>query len=438
MPSPQTAPSAILRQVSESVVEEAGRYQDAFLHAEPFKHVVVENFFEPSFARRLLEEFPSFDPKLAMNEHGGIGGKAVNTKIREISPVYQELYEAISSQPFLDLVSRLSGIPDLILDPKLFGGGTHDNRHGQELDAHVDFNYDEAQQLHRRLNLIVYLNEDWKTEWGGAIEIHSNPRDPATNRIRAYDPLFNRCVMFETNEYSWHGFPKINLPPDKRHLSRKSISIYLYTKDRPAQEIVPMHGTFYYQRPLPDYIQAGRVLTAEDVEELKKLLIRRDDWIAFYHKMELDKNREIAVKNHAVQDLMSRVHAPLTGYVLQTGSASGIYADGWVASHAEITIQPLAAVASILLRGWRPEKAPAGRVRLAVGNNAAEVAVAEGNFEISLSLPQASEERFVLTIDTKSQSRVVDSGVDARDLEFLVSEIRARHPLLKTLTKLLG
>jgi 2-oxoglutarate-Fe(II)-dependent oxygenase superfamily protein len=438
MPSPQTAPSAILRQVSESVVEEAGRYQDAFLHAEPFKHVVVENFFEPSFARRLLEEFPRFDTKLAMNEHGGIGGKAVNTKIREISPAYKELYEAISSQPFLDLISRLSGIPDLILDPKLFGGGTHDNRHGQELDAHVDFNYDEAQQLHRRLNLIVYLNEDWKTEWGGAIEIHSNPRDPATNRIRAYDPLFNRCVMFETNEYSWHGFPKINLPPDKRHLSRKSISIYLYTRDRPAEEIVPMHGTFYYQRPLPDYIQAGRVLTAEDVEELKKLLVRRDDWIAFYHKMELDKNREIAIKNHAVQDLMSRVHAPLTGYVLQTGSATGIHADGWVASHAEITIQPLAAVASILLRGWRPEKAPAGRVRLAVGSNAAEVAVAEGNFEISLSLPQTSEEKFVLTIDTKSQSRVVNSGVDARDLEFLVSEIRARHPLLKTLTKLLG
>jgi len=136
--------------------------------------------------------------------------------------------------------------------------------------------------------------------------------------------------------------------------------------------------------------------------------------------------------------VMSRVHAPLTGYVLQTGSAAGIYADGWVASHAEITIQPLAAVASILLRGWRPEKAPAGRVRLAVGSNAAEVAVAEGNFEISLSLPQTSEEKFVLTIDTKSQSRVVNSGVDARDLEFLVSEIRARHPLLKTLTKLLG
>jgi 2OG-Fe(II) oxygenase superfamily len=438
MPSPKAAPSAILRQVSESVVDEAGRHQDAFLHAEPFKHVVIENFFEPSFARRLLDEFPRFDPKLAMNEHGGIGGKAVNTRIGEISPAYKELYQAISSQPFLDLISRLSGIPDLILDPKLFGGGTHDNQHGQELDAHVDFNYDEGQQLHRRLNLIVYLNEDWKTEWGGAIEIHSNPRDPAVNRIRAYDPLFNRCVMFETNEYSWHGFPKINLPPDKRHLSRKSISIYLYTKERPAEEIVPVHGTFYIQRPFPDYIQAGRALTAEDVEELKKLLVRRDDWIASYHKMEVEKNREIAAKNHAVQDLMKRVHAPLTGYVLQSGSAAGIYADGWVASHAEIAIQPLAPVASVLLRGWRPEKAPRGRVRIAVGNSAAEAAVADGSFEISLRLPQPAAEAFTLTIDTKSQNRVVDSSLDSRDLEFLVSEIRARHPLLKTLTKLLG
>src|SRR5579863_2883153 len=259
-------------QVSDLVVSEAGRYQDVFLHAEPFKHVVIENFFEPSFARRLLDEFPSFDPKLAMNEHGGIGGKAVNTRIREISPAYQELYEAISSQPFLDLISRLSGIPDLILDPKLYGGGTHENRHGQELDAHVDFNYDEAQQLHRRLNLIVYLNEDWKSEWGGAIEIHSNPRDPASNRIRAYDPLFNRCVMFETNEYSWHGFPRIDLPEDKRHLSRKSISIYLYTKDRPAAEIAPKHATFYVQRPLPARSAPGYVLSADDVLELRRLL----------------------------------------------------------------------------------------------------------------------------------------------------------------------
>src|SRR5579862_8021748 len=285
--------SEALPQVSEQVLRDAERYRDSFLSAEPFKHLAIENFFEAGFAERLLTDFPSFDPQLARNEFGYTGNKAVNTKIREISATYQELYQTISSPPFLDLVSCISGIPDLMVDPKMYGGGTHDNRHGQELDAHVDFNYDQEQQLHRRLNLIVYLNKDWKSEWGGAIEIHSNPRTPDTNRIYAFDPLFNRCVLFETNEHSWHGFPRIDLPPEERHRSRKSISIYLYTKDRPVEEIAPVHGTFYVQRPLPAHFHPGRTLNDSDVTEIKTLLKRRDDWIEKYQQMEVAKNGEL-------------------------------------------------------------------------------------------------------------------------------------------------
>ena len=91
--------------------------------------------------------------------------------------------------------------------------------------------------------------------WGGALEIHSDPRQPFENRVWSYDPLFNRWVMFETNERSWHGFPQIDLPPDRRHLSRRSISIYLYTKDRPAEEIPPIDPTFYVQRFRPQHIR---------------------------------------------------------------------------------------------------------------------------------------------------------------------------------------
>ena len=247
---------------------------------------MIDDFFETEFAEELLREFPSFDPNLARNELGEVRGKAVNTKIREISPAYKRLYGIIGSQPFLDLISRLSGIPDLILDPKMYGGGTHENLHGQDLDVHVDFNYDESQDLHRRLNLIVYLNKDWKTEWGGAIEIHSNPRDPEHNEIKAYDPLFNRAVMFETNEISWHGFPRIELPADKRNLSRKSISIYLYTKTRPQQEVAPPHMTFYVQRPLPKHIQVGHTLTEADVHTIHErlrihqpVLVEGDGWV---------------------------------------------------------------------------------------------------------------------------------------------------------------
>src|ERR1051325_9307912 len=134
----------MLPEVSSSALQRADEYREKFLSAAPFKHVVIEDFFEPCFAEELLTQFPSFDTSLARNEAGRTGGKAVQTNIRTIGPAYQRLYESIAGPAFLDFVSRLSGIPDLILDPKMFGGGTHDNLHGQELDPHVDFNYDEG------------------------------------------------------------------------------------------------------------------------------------------------------------------------------------------------------------------------------------------------------------------------------------------------------
>src|SRR5271163_1276421 len=161
--TPAQAQLSPIPQVSSAVSERADSYRGTFLHAQPFKHLAIDDFLDANFAERLLLEFPHFDPNLARNEIGEIGGKAVNMKIREISPAYGELYETIAAKPFLELMSRISGIPDLILDPRMYGGGTHENLHGQELDPHVDFNYDQAQQLHRRLNVIVYLNKGWQT-----------------------------------------------------------------------------------------------------------------------------------------------------------------------------------------------------------------------------------------------------------------------------------
>jgi len=124
-------------------------------------------------------------------------------------------------------MSELTGISDLIADETLFGGGTHDNQDGQGLDNHVDFNFDERRMLHRRINLLIYLNKEWEDEWGGAIELHSNPRNAAVDEVKSFLPIFNRALIFETSEYTWHGFRRITLPPDRQHLSRKSFSIYL-------------------------------------------------------------------------------------------------------------------------------------------------------------------------------------------------------------------
>jgi hypothetical protein len=415
-------------EVSSSVWEQAERFRTAFLEAQPFKHVAIDDFFEAAFAERLLAEFPSFDPSLARNEGGATGGKAVNTAIRSISPAYQRLYDAISGEPFLELVSRLSGIPELILDPNMFGGGTHENLHGQELDAHVDFNYDEPQQLHRRLNLIVYLNKGWRREWGGVLEIHSNPRRPEENRIREYDPLFNRCVMFETNEYSWHGFPRISLPPDQRHLSRKSISIYLYTQTRPLEEAAPAHGTFYVQRPLPERIQAGHTLSAEDIAELRGLLIRRDRWIELYQNMELTKNREIAAATAYLSKLRAHRRVPLSGYVLQEGGAEGLYdGEGWVASRVRLRIRPVQPVSRLVLRGFRPDWAPPASVRIAIDGAAVARAPIIGEFEVSAALRETARNLFELEIVSDSPPGWAAAKGDDRDLAFLLNELRALH-----------
>jgi hypothetical protein len=251
------------------------RHARAFAAAQPFRHVVIDGFLAPAFAEALLREFPPFDPKFARNEAGEVGNKAVVERIRGLGPAYAALDDLVQSRAFLDLVGRITGIADLRYDPWYFGGGTHDNRDGQDLDPHIDFNRHPVDRSHRRLNLIVYLNPEWDEAWGGSLELHRDPRAP-DDEVRLVAPLFNRCVVFETNEVSWHGFSRISLPPDKRHLSRRSIALYFYTAERPAAELAASHSTVYVDRPLPGRFVEGHVLDAADVDELRALLARRD------------------------------------------------------------------------------------------------------------------------------------------------------------------
>jgi hypothetical protein len=426
-PSRATAPG-LMQLLSAEVLANSAEWRRAFAEAEPFRYAVIDGFFESAFAEQLLARFPAFDPALAKNEiYGGVWGKAVNTKLREIDPVYQRLYELVASPPFLDCMGEITGIPGLMFDPAFYGGGTHENLHGQDLDPHVDFNYDQAQQLHRRLNLIVYLNKDWRTEWGGALELHSNPRKPEENRVRAVDPVFNRAVLFETNEHSWHGFPRIELPEGERRRSRKSISIYLYTRERPAHEIAPLHGTFYVQRPLPEWVQPGHVLSEEDCAYLRHAVDRRDKWIESYQKMELAKSGQIAENAAYIRDLLSRVRAPLTGYVLQEGCSNGLYSDGWSQPRAAVPIRPLKPVTSIRVRGWRPDFAPAeAKVSLRIDGKPGSVADApRGLFETEIRAGESPlENPFLLEIECDQRAQTEG---DNRDLAFVLIEIRAEH-----------
>ncbi|MEO5558898.1 MAG: 2OG-Fe(II) oxygenase [Dokdonella sp.] len=263
------------RLLDPRVRAQVNTYAESFARGEPFRHVVIDDFLDADYAQRLLASFPPFECGNARNEAGELGGKSTVERIRELGAPYAALDDLIQTRAFLDLVSRLTGIPDLLYDRFYFGGGTHENRAGQDLDPHVDFNRHPIEQWHRRLNLIVYLNHDWRDSWGGLLELHSDPR-AADDRISLIAPLFNRCVIFETTESSWHGFGRIAVAVDDEQRTRKSIALYFYTRERPLVELADTHSTVYVDRPLPSRFQTGMTLAASDLDELRTLLVRRD------------------------------------------------------------------------------------------------------------------------------------------------------------------
>lgn len=292
--------------INPNVWNKPDQWQAEFKSASPFKYSVIEDFFDEAFCRRLVATFPPFDERLAMNENGQVGQKCTHQDLRALGGAWKEVDQFIKSPDFLQWLSKTTGINDLLYDPHYFGGGTHENRHGQDLDVHVDFNRHPITGWHRRLNLIVYLNDEWDNGWGGAIEFHKDPRDPDGNEIKVVKPALNRAVIFETTYWSWHGFERIELPMgDQDQRSRKSLALYFYTRTRPESELTPPHSTIYVERQLPSHIQPGVVLSEADHATIVRLLARRDQHLKRLYDNILDLGGQLEAARH---------HMPMTLY----------------------------------------------------------------------------------------------------------------------------
>jgi hypothetical protein len=269
-----------------------------FRDAEPFRHVVIDEFLAPEFVERLIREFPDFDPARAINEAGQPGRKSTRPDMAALGGAYAEFDELMRARPFLEWLGKVCGMERLLYDPEYAGGGTHENLSGQDLDFHVDFNYHPHKPLHRRLNLIVFLNPRWEEAWGGCLELVRDPwsENSGEGRVKII-PKANRCVVFETTEHSWHGFEQIRLPETEllqNQLSRRSIAVYFYTARRPIEETAAPHGTIYVPRPLPERFRPGHTMTEEDRTELEILLARRDAQIRFLYEREQEYSQVLA------------------------------------------------------------------------------------------------------------------------------------------------
>lgn len=248
----------------------AADLHDSFVNAHPYPHIKVDDFLPPEVLEPVLAEFPEADAaqwerfarptevKLALND------------VTQMGPVTRHLLAEFNGPVFLEFLGTVTGIDGLIADHNYSGGGLHQIRPGGFLSLHADFNRLPELRLDRRLNALLYLNKDWKPEYGGGIELWD--RDMKV-RVQSYEPVFNRLVIFATTSWSYHGHPDpLTCPPDR---TRRSMALYYYTNGRPEEEVQDEHTTLFQKRPgekfkAPAKVMAERLMPPIVMDGIRK------------------------------------------------------------------------------------------------------------------------------------------------------------------------
>lgn len=224
----------------ESQLEELN---SSYMQARPYPHIQLENFLEESVARKAMHDFPG------VTDAGWIHYVHVNekkhglNKMDRLPPFIREVISELNTDSFCSFLSRLTGIPDLKSDDMLEGGGLHQSGRGGYLNIHADFTvHPHKRHWRRRVNLLVYLNEDWKPEYRGELELWEKDMSKCAQKIL---PIFNRAVIFNTDEDSYHGLPDPIQCPEE--MTRKSIALYYFTEEKNA--LPKKRSTNYKSRP---------------------------------------------------------------------------------------------------------------------------------------------------------------------------------------------
>jgi Rps23 Pro-64 3,4-dihydroxylase Tpa1-like proline 4-hydroxylase len=208
--------------------------------ANPFPHIAIDGLFPEDVLNPVLAEFPGPQDVQWQRFHNDKEKKLGSTYRTELPPHVRDFLYFMNSAPILEFLETLTGIEGLIPDPYFGGAGLHQILRGGHLDIHADFNWHPKLRLDRRLNLIVYLNRDWHEEYGGHIELWNRDATVCETKIL---PVWNRTVIFNTTDVSYHGHPHpLACPPD---MSRKSVSLYYYSNGRPDAERSAPHDTLF-------------------------------------------------------------------------------------------------------------------------------------------------------------------------------------------------
>ena len=247
--------------------------KEIYINAEPFPHIVLDEFFNEHFLLKALEDFPDLSKDKSSSKYNS------STEIKFASkrgdtqqPLsVKQIMNFLNSHTFLDFLQDLTSIEEpLITDPHFIGGGLHEIKRGGLLKVHADFCKHSETKLDRRLNLLIYLNKNWEKSYGGELQLWDKK---VKNCVKKILPIYNRIVIFNTTDFTFHGHPeKLNCPSE---ISRKSLALYYYSNGRPASEIRPSISnqiTIFVKRPEEKF--AGNNLKRYIIDILPPIITR--------------------------------------------------------------------------------------------------------------------------------------------------------------------
>lgn len=223
-----------------------------YINAEPFPHIVLEQLINPEIAAKLEQSFPvPSDPVWLQLKHVN-ERKLAHNDISCMPSLFAEVINELNSDRFVKFLIDLTTIEGMFPDKGLEGGGMHQIEPGGFLNIHADFTVHPYHRMwKRRVNLLLYLNSDWKEEYNGHLELWDKKMHKCAKKVL---PVINRCVIFNTDFDSFHGHPEpLKCPPGR---TRKSIALYYFTmeKDKPV-----VRSTEYKPRPGEGKMKAAMI-----------------------------------------------------------------------------------------------------------------------------------------------------------------------------------
>ena len=195
--------------------------KDLKVETNPFDHIILNDFIEKNYYSKLLEILPKKPTDEWWKYENPIEFKYALDNFEVMDPAVKNIFYALSHPTIIDKLKIIFNIPNLEYDPHCHGGGLHIHSRYGRLNMHLDYEKHPITNKQRRLNIILYLNDDWQQEWKGDTQLWN--KDMTECVVQSY-PKTNTALVFVTTEQSWHGVPEIIQCPE--NMFRRTLAFY--------------------------------------------------------------------------------------------------------------------------------------------------------------------------------------------------------------------